>query len=144
MGCFIITFMLGGHSPWTTLHVSLVEALTVFLFWILFRDVCIENGLETLELCLCGTESIFIYLSVQFSHLVVSNTLKPMDCSTPGFPVHHQLAQTHVHQVSDAIQSSHRLSSPSPPAFNLSQYQGLSNELVICIRWPNQLQHQSF
>ena len=52
----------------------------------------------------------------------------PMDCSMPGFPVHHQLpelAQTHVCRVGDAIQSSHPLSSPSPPAFNLSQYQGL-------------------
>ena len=52
----------------------------------------------------------------------------PMDCSMPGFPVHHQLlelAQTHVHEVSDAIQPSHPLSSPSPPAFNLSQNQGL-------------------
>ena len=52
----------------------------------------------------------------------------PMDCSTPGFPVHHQLpelAQTHVHRVGDAIQLSHPLSSPSPPAFNLSQYPGL-------------------
>ena len=52
----------------------------------------------------------------------------PMDYSTPGFPVHHQLpelAQTHAHQVSDAIQPSHPLSSPSPLAFNLSQHQGL-------------------
>ena len=52
----------------------------------------------------------------------------PMNCSTPGFPVHHQLqelAQTHVPQVSDAIQPSHPLSSPSPPTFNLSQNQGL-------------------
>ena len=52
----------------------------------------------------------------------------PMDYSTPGLPVHHQLpecAQTHVHQVSDAIQPSHPLSSPSPPAFNLAQHQGL-------------------
>ena len=51
-----------------------------------------------------------------------------MDCSTPGFPVHHQLpelAQTHVHEVSDAIQPSHPLSSSSPPAFNFSQHQGL-------------------
>ena len=51
-----------------------------------------------------------------------------MDWSTPGFPVHHQLpelAQTHVHWVSDTIQPSHPLSSPSPPAFNLSQNQGL-------------------
>ena len=62
-----------------------------------------------------------------------------MDCSTPGFPVHHQLlelAQTHVHQVGDAIQPSHPLSSPSPPAFNLSHHQGLFSESVLCIRWP--------
>ena len=60
-----------------------------------------------------------------------------MDCSTPGFPVDHQLqelAQTHVHWVSDAIQSSHSLSSPSPPAFNLSQHQGLF-KWVLRIRW---------
>ena len=52
----------------------------------------------------------------------------PMNCSMPGFPVHHQLpelAQTHVHQVGDAIQPSHSLSSPSPPAFNVSQHQSL-------------------
>ena len=52
----------------------------------------------------------------------------PMDCSTPGFPVHHQLlelAQTHVHRVCDAIQPSNLLLSPSSPAFNLSQHRGL-------------------
>ena len=52
----------------------------------------------------------------------------PMGCSTPGFSVHHQLpelAQTNIHRVSDAIQTSPPLSSPSPPAFNLSQHQGL-------------------
>ena len=62
----------------------------------------------------------------------------PMDGSTPGFPVHHQLlelAQTHVHWVGDAIQPSHTLSSPSPPAFNFYQHQGLSNESVLRIRW---------
>ena len=54
----------------------------------------------------------------------------PMDCSNPCLPVHHQLpelTQTHVHRVSDAIQPSHPLSSPSPPDFNLSQHQGLFN-----------------
>ena len=63
----------------------------------------------------------------------------PMDYSTSGFPVHHQLlelTQTHVYQVSDAFQPSHPLSSPSPPAFNLSQYQGFSSESALCIRWP--------
>ena len=66
--------------------------------------------------------------SVQFSHSVMSNSLWPMDCSTPGLPVYHQFpepAQTHVHWVSDAIQPSQPLSSPSPSAFNLSQHQGL-------------------
>ena len=56
----------------------------------------------------------------------------PMDCSTPGFPVHHQLpefAQTHVHWVSNAIQPSHPLSSPSP-AFSLSQHQGLFHSFI--------------
>ena len=62
-----------------------------------------------------------------------------MDCRTPGLPVHHQfleLAQTHVHRVGDAIQPSHLLSSPSPPAFNHSQH-WVSNESVLCIRWTN-------
>ena len=52
----------------------------------------------------------------------------PMDCSMPSFPVHHQLpelTQTHVHRVGDAIQPPHPLLSPSPPAFNLPQHQGL-------------------
>ena len=62
-----------------------------------------------------------------------------MDHSTPGFPVHHQfleLAQTHVHQIGDTIQPSHPLSTPSPPDFNLSQHQGLSNESILQITWP--------
>ena len=62
----------------------------------------------------------------------------PMDCSIPGLLVHHQFpefTQTHVHWVSDAIQPSHPLLSPSP-TFNLSQNQCLSNESVLCIRWP--------
>ena len=74
----------------------------------------------------------------------------PMDCSKPGFPVHHQLpelAQTHVHWVSDAIQPSHPLLSPSP-TFNLSSIRVFSNESVLHIRWPKywefQLQHQSY
>ena len=74
----------------------------------------------------------------------------PLDCSTPGFPVHFQLlelAQTHVHQVSDAIQPSYRLSSPFP-TFNLSQHQGLfkcvssSHQMAKVLEF--QFQHQSF
>ena len=66
--------------------------------------------------------------SVQFIHSVVSDSLQPIDYSTPGFPVHNQLpelAQTHGHQVSDAIQPSHSLSSLSLTAFKLSQHEGL-------------------
>ena len=75
----------------------------------------------------------------------------PMNCSTPGLPVHHQLlefTQTHVHRVSDAIQPSHPLSSPSPPAPNPSQHQSLfklvnsSHEVAKVLEF--QLQHQSF
>ena len=62
-----------------------------------------------------------------------------MNHSIAGLSIHHQLpesTQTHVHWVGDAIQPSHPLSSPSPPALNLSQHQGLSNELALRIRWP--------
>ena len=69
-------------------------------------------------------------VSVQFSSVAQScpTLCEPMNRSTPGLPVHHQLLesiQTHVHQVGDAIQPSHPLSSSSPPALNLSQHQGL-------------------
>ena len=74
----------------------------------------------------------------------------PMDYSKPGFPVHHQLpelAQTHVHWADDAIQQSHPLSSPSPPAFNLSQPRGLCQWISSyhqMAKWLElQLQHQS-
>ena len=86
---------------------------------------------------------------IQFSPVAQSclTLCDPMDCSTPGFPVHHQLpefTQTHV----EAIQPSHPLSSPSPPAFNLSQHQGpykwdsCSHKLAKVLEF--QLQHQSF
>ena len=75
----------------------------------------------------------------------------PVDCSMPGFPAHHQfpeLAQTYVHWVSDAIQPSHPLSSPSPPAFSLSQHQSLfqwvSSSHQVAKILELQLQHQSF
>src|SRR5574337_576744 len=78
--------------------------------------------------------------SVQFSSVaqLCLTLCDPMNRSTPGLPVHHQLpesTQTSVHRVSDAIQPSHALSSPSP-ALNLSQHQGLSNESALRIRWP--------
>ena len=69
-----------------------------------------------------------LFSSVQFSPQSCLTLCDPMNRSTPGLPVHHQLpefTQTHVHQVSDAIQPSHPLSSPSPPAPNPSQHQSL-------------------
>ena len=91
--------------------------------------------------------------SVRFSSVTQlrPNLCDPMDCSTPGFLIRYQLlelTQTHVHRVGDAIQPSHPLSSPSPPAFNLSQYQGLfqsgssSHQVAKVLEF--QLQHQSF
>ena len=89
----------------------------------------------------------------QFSSVTQScpTLCNPMDCSTPGLPVHHQLpefTQTHVHWVGDAIQPFHPLSSPSPPAFNLSQHQGLfkwvSSLHQVAKVLEFQLQHQSF
>ena len=76
-----------------------------------------------------GEEHSVYCVSVQFSSVTQScpTFCNPMDCSTPGFPVHHQLlevTQTYVHWVSDAIQPSHPLLSPFPPAFNFSQHQG--------------------
>ena len=92
-------------------------------------------------------------LSVQFSSFAQSclTLCDPMNHSTPGLPVHHQLpefTQTHVHRVGDAIQPSHPQSSPSPPAPNPSQHQGLfqrvnsSHEVAKVLEF--QPQHQSF
>ena len=93
------------------------------------------------------------WLVKQFSSVTQScPTLhNPMDQSTPGFPVHHQLpesTQTHLHRVGDAIQPSHPLLSPSPPALSLSQHQGLfqwvSSSHQVAKGLEFQLQHQSF
>ena len=95
----------------------------------------------------------FFYSSVQFISVAQSclTLCNPMNRSTPGLPVHHQLpefTQTHVHRVGDAIQPSHPLSSPSLPAPNPSQHQSLfqwvnsSHEVAKVLEF--QLQHQSF
>ena len=85
--------------------------------------------------CICQFQSpnlVPLPIPLQFSSVTQSCPTpclcKPMNCSTPGLPVHHQLpefTQTHVYRVNDAIQPSHPLSSPSPPAPNTSQHQGL-------------------
>ena len=82
-----------------------------------------------------------ILFNVQFSLVAQScpTLCDPMNHSTPGLPVHHQLpefTQTHVHRVSDAIQPSNPLLSHSPPAPNPSQHQSLSNGSTLRMRWP--------
>ena len=85
--------------------------------------------------------------SVQFSFVTQFSSVaqscptlcNPMNCSTPGLPVNHQLpefTQTHIHRVGDAIQPSHPLSSPSPPAPNPSSLRIFSNESTLRMRWP--------
>ena len=86
---------------------------------------------------------LFIANFSQFSSVDQSypTLCDPMNCSTPGLPVHHQLpefpqfTQTHVHRVSDAIQPSHPLPSPSPPAHNPPQHRVFSNESTLRMRW---------
>ena len=110
---------------------------------------------RTYFLCLF---SKILYVLSPFNSVLFSSVAQlcltlcdPMNHSVPGLPVHHQLpefTQTHVHRVSDAIQPSHPLSSPSPPAPNPSQHQGLfqwvnsSHEVAKVLEF--QLQHQSF
>ena len=124
------------RSPWGTLitvscHLnSLVSMMTQWVIspqWVLGTNICCSLA----QSCLTFWD--------------------PMDCSMPGFPVLHrlpELAQTHVHWVGDAIQPSYPLSSPSPPALNLSQHQGLfkwvSSLHQVAKLLELQLQHQSF
>ena len=84
--------------------------------------------------CMCRESSV-LFSSVVQSCLTLCD---PMECSTPGLPVHQQLpdlTQSHVHWVSDAIQPSHPLSSLSPPAFIFPRIRGFSNESALRIRW---------
>ena len=90
-------------------------SILVKLYWTVTSNI--SARIYTFYTCSC----LSVY-SVQFSCSVMCDSLRPHKPSTPGFPVHHQLpefTQTHVHRVADAIQPSHPLSSPSPPALNL-------------------------
>ena len=109
------------------------------------RETHVTNSLHfEFTLAFLQLESFRVLTSsVQYKYSSVCQSCptlcNPMVCSTPDFPVNYhlqELAQTQVHRVSDAIQPSHPLSFPSPFAFNLSQHQGFSNELVLHIRWP--------
>ena len=121
----------------------------------LFLDL-LESTLHyfTSSVCISWGKKIILYdynciSSVQFSHSVVSNSLQPhglQHARLPWLSPTSRLAQTHVHGVGDAIQPSHPLLSPSPPAFNLSQHQylfqwvGSSHQVAKVLEL--QLQHQ--
>ena len=122
------------------IHVSIWERMDTW--------ICVAKSLH------CSPETITtLLIGYQFSSVTQScpTLWDPMNHSTPGLPVHHQLpefTQTHVHWVSDAIQPSHPLSSPSPLAPNPSQHQGLfqwlnsSHQVAKVLEF--ELQHQSF
>ena len=142
--------MASGPTSWQTVGET-VETVADFTFWGSKITAEVDCGLEIKRHLLLGRK-VMTNL-VQFSSVAqLCPTLwDPMNCSTPGLPVHHQLlefTQTHVHWVSDAIQPSHPLSSPSPPAPNPSQHQGLfqwvnsSHEVAKILEF--QLHHQSF
>ena len=106
------------------------------------KDTCTQRSLFTIAKMWnqpqCGT---YIQWDIQFSSVAQSclTLCDPMNWSTPGLPVHHQLLkfiQTHVHWVGDAIQPPHPLPSPSPPAPNPSQHQSFSSESTLRMRWP--------
>ena len=154
----------GKHSP--------IPVYPLCIIWFQWHVLHTLNSMQTS--LLKGNKNAFLYLelipwsifpekkndswikgclpNVHFSSVfqLCLTLCDPMDCSRPGLPVHHQLpefAQTHVHQVSDATQPSHPLSS-LPPAFSLSQHQGLfqgvssSHQVAKVLEF--QLQHQSF
>ena len=125
-------FCLSNNSSLTFWYL-LLQLLWIMLQWTLMYKYLYETLLSNIldiypEVELWG-HTIILY-SVHFSSVAQSclTLCDPMDCSTPGLPIHHQLlesTQTHVHRVGDAIQSFYPLSLPSPPALNLSQHQGL-------------------
>ena len=122
---------LAGSSPWHRKETDTTEHTHTHRNHWATRDVPVLIRLWTSCLtCFSSLTGKWIYQD-QFSSVQSLSRVRlcnPMNCSTPGLPVPHQLpefTQTHVHRVSDAIQSSHPLSSPSPPAPNPSQHQSL-------------------
>ena len=150
---FTFTFHFQPTGTYCTAHGTLLH--------VMWQPGC-ERVWERMDTCIFVAESLHCspktnttvnWLSVKFSSVtqLCPTLCDPMNRSTPGLPVHHQLPefnQTHVHRVNDAIQPSHPLLSPSPPAPKPSQHQGLfqwvnsSHELAKVFKF--QLQHQSF
>ena len=130
-----------------------VSCMPIFL--LLFATISLKMIYSKyfLSSSIFSLKSVWSFFSLHFSSVtqLCLTLCDPMNHSMPGFPVHHQLpesTQIYVHWVSDAIQPSHPLSSPSPPALNLSQHQGLfkwvsfSHQVAELLEF--QLQHQSF
>ena len=143
--CFMIPY------KWKTLIFCLAQGREYVYFYLVFQTVACSPYPKMYTSAL-GFWFCFL-VSVEFSSVAQSclTLCDPMNCSTPGLRVHHQLpesTQTHVHWVRDVIQPYHPLSSPSPPAFSLSQHQGLikwvssSHQVAKVLEF--QLQHQSF
>ena len=139
-----------GNWTITTKIVDLQYYVSIRYTVTWFRCVCVCVCVCVYIICIFRLFSIIVY-SVHFSSVTQScpSICDSIDCSMPGFPVHHQLpelAQTHVH--GDAIQPSHPLPSPSLPTFNLSQHQGLclwvssSHQVAKVLESP--FQNQSF
>ena len=98
----------------------------------ILSEVCSFSGL-------CARLTLFPFAQFSSVAQLCLTLCDPMDCSTPGFPVHHQfleLAQTHVHRVNDAIQSSHPLSYPSPLPSVFLSIRVFSNESALRMKWP--------
>ena len=130
MGCRMPGHLFPFYLPWSDETRCHDLCLFVCLSLILGFKPAFSLSFFTLIKRFFSSSLLSAIRVVQFSSVAQScpTLCDPMDWSTPGFPVLHQLpeiAQTHVHQVSDAIQPSHPLSTPPPPVFNLSQHQGL-------------------
>ena len=116
---------LGKSSLLVQSHLCLLLCDSVVDYIALFVNIFMFTQLLDLR---CGKAKLNLNYLLVSSVQSYPTLCDLMDCSTPGLPVHHQLpelVQTHVHQVSDAIQPSHPLSSPSPTPFSLSQHQGI-------------------
>ena len=146
-------------TPWTAAHQAPLSFTTSWSFLKLTSIELVisypekKKKIQKAPVWFLFTWKLSLVCSSKFSYSVAQScpTLQPHDCNMPGFPVHHQLqefTQTHAHWVGDAIQPSHPLSSPAPPAFILSQHQGLfqwvSSPHQVAKVLEFQLQHQSF
>ena len=151
--CLTLCDPLDGSTPGSPVLHHLLELPQTHVHWAGDIVSWKKKKIQKAPVWFLFTWKLSLVCSSKFSYSVAQScpTLQPHDCNMPGFPVHHQLqefTQTHAHWVGDAIQPSHPLSSPAPPAFILSQHQGLfqwvSSPHQVAKVLEFQLQHQSF